>query len=92
MQIRPTSNAQQTQAVNLQPKTASAAPANQASTSLPVDQLDISPQAQMMSAAATGGEIRMDRVAEIRAQIANGNYDSAEKMDAAVGRMLDQFA
>jgi negative regulator of flagellin synthesis FlgM len=46
----------------------------------------------MMSAAATGGEIRMDRVAEIRAQIANGNYDSAEKMDAAVGRMLDQFA
>jgi negative regulator of flagellin synthesis FlgM len=92
MQIRPTSNAQRTQAINLQPKTASTASVNSSSTALPVDQLDISPQAQMMSAAASGGEVRMDRVAEIRTQIASGNYDTAEKIDAAVGQMLDQFA
>lgn len=91
MQIRPTSNVQNTQAVNLQPKTASTNSVNNA-TALPVDQLDISPQAQMMGTAATGGEVRTDRVAELRAQIANGNYDTAEKLDSAVGRMLNIFA
>ena len=91
MQIRPTSNVQNTQAVNLQPKAASTSSVNNA-TALPVDQLDISPQAQMMGTAATGGEVRTDRVAELRAQIANGNYDTAEKLDSAVGRMLNIFA
>ena len=92
MQIRPTSNVQNTQAVNLQPKTASTNSVSNSGTALPVDQLDISPQAQMMGATATGGEVRTDRVADIRAQIANGNYDTAEKLDAAVGRMLNVFA
>ena len=91
MQIRPTSNVQNTQAVNLQPKAASTNSVNNA-TALPVDQLDISPQAQMMGTTATGGEVRADRVAELRAQIANGNYDTAEKLDTAVGRMLNIFA
>ena len=91
MQIRPTSNVQNTQAVNLQPKTASTNSVNNA-TALPVDQLDISPQAQMMGTTATGGEVRTDRVAELRAQIANGNYDTAEKLDTAVGSMLNIFA
>ena len=91
MQIRPTSNVQNTQAVNLQPKTASTNSVNNA-TALPVDQLDISPQAQMMGTTATGGEVRTDRVAELRAQIANGNYDTDEKLDTAVGRMLNIFA
>ena len=91
MQIRPTSNVQNTQAVNLQPKTASTNSVNNA-TALPVDQLDISPQAQMMGTTATGGEVRTDRVDELRAQIANGNYDTAEKLDTAVGRMLNIFA
>ena len=91
MQIRPTSNVQNTQAVNLQPKTAPTNSVNN-TTALPVDQLDISPQAQMMSTAAAGSEVRTDRVAELRAQIANGNYDTAEKLDTAVGRMLNIFA
>ena len=46
----------------------------------------------MMGTAATGGEVRTDRVADIRAQIANGNYDTAEKLDTAIGRMLNVFA
>ena len=92
MQIRPTSNVQNTQAVNLQPKTASTNSVSNNGTALPVDQLDISPQAQMMGTMATGGEVRTDRVAELRSQIASGNYDTAEKLDAAMGRMLNVFA
>ena len=89
MQIRPTSNIQ-TSAVNLQTqnKTQSAETAN----SVPVDQLDISAEAQMMSTQATGGEIRADRVADLKAQIASGQYETAEKLDAAVSRMFDEFA
>lgn len=89
MQIRPTSNIQTSSAVNLQTQntTSSADLANSA----PVDQLDISAEAQMMSTAAST-DIRADRVADIRAQIANGQYDTAEKLDAAVSRMFDEIA
>ena len=44
------------------------------------------------SAIAGGGEIRIDRVAEIRRQISNGSYETPEKLDAALDRLLDQFA
>lgn len=69
----------------------------------PVDQLDLSSAArssevsgtnrlQESSAIAGGGEIRIDRVAELRRQIADGNYDTTEKIDAALDRMLDDWA
>jgi len=90
MQIRPTSNIQNSSAVNLQTQNTTSA-ANSGNT-VPVDQLDISAEAQMISTSATHTDIRADRVADIRAQIANGTYDSAEKLDVAVSRMFDEFA
>lgn len=89
MQIRPTSNIQ-TSAVNLQ--TQNKTQSTQSSNSVPVDQLDISAEAQLMSTQAAGGEIRADRVADLKAQIASGQYETAEKLDAAVSRMFDEFA
>lgn len=75
-------------------------PADQASSSQstatnPVDQLDLSSNVNRLNATtqiAGGGEIRIDRVAEIRRQIAEGNYETPEKLDAALDRMLDQLA
>lgn len=67
-------------------------------TASPVDQLDLSSSAtdvnrlQSTSGIAGGGEIRVDRVAELRRQIANGTYETPEKLDAALDRILDQFA
>ena len=64
----------------------------------PVDQLDLSQAASSVnrldatSQVAGGGGIRIDRVAEIRRQIADGNYDTPEKLDAALDRFLDQLA
>ena len=89
MQIRPTSNVQTSSAVNLQ--TQNTTTATDSASSVPVDQLEISAEAQMMSSAASG-DIRADRVADIRAQIASGQYESAEKLDAAVSRMFDELA
>ena len=69
-----------------------------ATSSTPVDQLDLSStisgvnRMQPASEIAGGGEIRIDRVAEIRRQIASGDYETPEKLDAALDKMLDQFA
>ena len=77
-------------------KPADAAPKQPSSA--PVDQLDLSSATSTvnrldpMSQVAGGGEIRIDRVADIRRQIADGSYETPEKLDAALDRFLDQFA
>ncbi|TWT97443.1 flagellar biosynthesis anti-sigma factor FlgM [Neorhodopirellula pilleata] len=69
----------------------------------PIDQLDLSSAARASeltstnrlsesNAIAGGGEIRIDRVAELRRQIANGSYETPEKLDIALERLLDDFA
>lgn len=80
----------------LQPqKTAGGVESKRVST--PVDQLDLSSnlgsvnRLEGTSSVAGGGEIRIDRVAEIRRQIADGSYDTADKLDAALDRFLDQL-
>jgi negative regulator of flagellin synthesis FlgM len=57
-----------------------------------IDQLDISPQADAASRARETGEIRQDRVSEIRNQIASGSYETEEKLDLALSRLLDEIA
>ncbi len=87
MQIRRTTTVQNTNSINLktQNKTASVSPGN----TIPVDQLDISAEAKAIQS-NTG--IRAERVADVREQIAAGRYESAEKIDLAVERLLDEFA
>ena len=87
MQIRRTTTVQNTNAVNLQ--TQNKAKASQSGIQLPVDQLDISLEAQALQ---THGNVRADRVATIRAEIASGKYETSEKINSAVERMLDEFA
>jgi len=64
----------------------------------PVDELDLSQAAGATQAAgensavAGGGEIRLERVASLRRAIADGTYETPEKLDVALNRMLDDFA
>jgi negative regulator of flagellin synthesis FlgM len=89
MQIRSTSNIQTSSAVNLQKQNSTNATQN--ANSVPVDSLEISAEAQMLS--TTGAtDIRADRVADLRAQIASGEYETPEKLEAAVSRMFEEFA
>lgn len=78
-------------------------PTGQKPSAGPVDQLDLSSAARssdisssnrltQSDAIAGGGEIRIDRVAELRRQIADGSYDTHEKMNIALDRMLDDLA
>ena len=58
----------------------------------PTDELDISSETTMLFRVHHVPDVRMDRVTEIRTQIANGTYETGDKLDLAVGRLLDEFA
>ena len=55
------------------------------------DRVEISPAANAAIAASEGGKVRTDLVNLIRGQIAAGTYDTPEKMDVAMERLLDQI-
>ena len=46
----------------------------------------------MMSRIQEMPEIRQERVDQIRAEIAEGVYETDEKLDVAVSRLLDEIA
>lgn len=57
-----------------------------------IDQLDISPEADFVAQARDLPDIREDRVAQIRDQIRSGAYETPEKLDLALSRLLDEIA
>ena len=62
------------------------------SDNIHIDQLDISPEADALSRAREASDVRQDRVNEIRQQIASGTYETEEKLDLALSRLLDELA
>lgn len=75
------------------PRTTSGAETPRPSAS-PVDQLDLSASARTSSTsspATVGGDMRLDKIADLRRQIASGTYDTPERFEAAFGRMLDDL-
>ena len=68
------------------------AQADQSAVSAPADQIEISPAAEAAIQAAEGGEIRADLVARVRSEIAAGTYESPEKLDGALNRLLDEIS
>ena len=57
-----------------------------------IDQLDISPEADFVAQARELPEIREERVAALKAQIQSGAYETADKLDMALTRLLDEIA
>ncbi len=53
-----------------------------------IDQLDISPEAR---AASEAGDIRSDLVSRIKNEIASGVYETPDKLDGALSRLLDEI-
>jgi negative regulator of flagellin synthesis FlgM len=56
------------------------------------DQLDISQAGQMAERVSELPDIRADRVAELRASILDGTYETHDKLSTAVDRLLDEIA
>lgn len=55
------------------------------------DELQISDAAQLLDKVNDVPEMRTQRIEQIRAQIANGTYETQEKLDIAVERLLDEI-
>jgi len=64
---------------------------SQPETSPISDELEISDVARLTELAREVPEIRQDRVASIRAQIAEGTYETDAKLDVAIERLLDEI-
>jgi len=63
-----------------------------AAESAPIqDELHLSEAGQLMSKAHELPEIRWDRVNQIRAQIADGTYETDDKLRIAIGRLFDEI-
>lgn len=90
MYVYGTSQIHSAQPIRAPHRPPSAAPAGGA-PSTGVDELDISSEADFVSQARDLPEIREERVAQIRAQIQSGTYETAEKLDLAVSRLLDEI-
>ena len=56
------------------------------------DEVEISAAARLLDAVRELPEIRQDRVQEIRTAIANGTYETEEKLQIALERLLDEIA
>jgi negative regulator of flagellin synthesis FlgM len=69
------------------PRTASPSSARVA----PQDQVEISAAAEAAIEASEEGGIRADLVARVRQEIASGTYETPDKLDMALDRLLDQI-
>ncbi|MCA9260833.1 MAG: flagellar biosynthesis anti-sigma factor FlgM [Planctomycetales bacterium] len=63
--------------------------AGSASRPQAADSVDISAAAEAALEASETDGVRADLVARIRGEIASGSYETPEKMDAALDRLLD---
>lgn len=55
------------------------------------DELQLSDAGQLVDKVRDLPDIRQDRVDQIKAQIADGTYETEEKLDIAMGRLLDEI-
>jgi hypothetical protein len=66
-------------------------PQSSVSSVFGVDQIDISPEAEMISRIHDMPDIRTENVDRIRTQIELGIYETDAKLEVAVGRLLDEI-
>ena len=55
------------------------------------DQVEISSLGQLLDSVSRLPEIRHERVEEVRRQIAEGVYETSEKWEAALDRLIGEF-
>ena len=92
MQIYGTAHVHSAQPLNAPHRMTPAQTPRSTPASYGVDQLDISPEADFVSQVRDLPDIRADKVAAIKAQIQAGTYETDEKLEVALSRLLDEIA
>lgn len=80
------------QSINAPHRTMAPQSTARSATTMGADQLDISREADMVSRLREIPDIRADRVADIRAAIEAGTYETPDKLETAVGRLLNELS
>ena len=57
----------------------------------PQDEVQISSAARQMDELSRTSGVRQERIEQIRQEIADGSYDTPEKLDAALDKFLDKY-
>ena len=74
------------------PHTSRVSQAEGTGSSTPIqDELQLSDAGLLMEQIGNMPSVRQDRVNQIRQQIADGTYETPEKLDIALGRLLDEI-
>ena len=68
-----------------------AAEAEAPKTPSATDRLELSGASHLLKALKQNNDVRVDKVAEIKAALAAGTYEDDAKMDVAVDRLLDDL-
>lgn len=68
----------------------SAKPSAAKTTAQPTDTVEISPEARLASKIAAIPPVRSDLVARVRAEIKAGTYETEDKLNTAVDRMINE--
>ena len=66
-------------------------PRNQQVTETRPDRVELSDHARLLDRLRQMPEVRSELVSAIRQAIADGTYDTPEKLNAAVGQLLDEL-
>lgn len=96
--LQPTGAIQSTQRTGQPSGSQGAQQASPAPRTGPTDSIQLSAEAQQLSESQATGEvrdssgIRTEKVAALRQAIADGSYDTPERMSAALDKLLDTFA
>jgi anti-sigma28 factor (negative regulator of flagellin synthesis) len=59
--------------------------------SSPQDAVEISSAGRLLEEASLNSELRSERLAQIKAAIDDGTYETAEKLDTALSKMIQSF-
>ena len=73
------------------PTTSVSQPSTASSVESPRDQLEISSAGKMLDRLSETPEVRAERLAQIKEAIENGAYDTDEKLEAALSKMIDSI-
>lgn len=92
MQIHGPTHLHGAQPLNAPHRVAASRTPVETSYAAPMDTVEFSSEASLISQVHNLPEIRADRVSQLRAEIAAGIYETEDKLDAALDRLLDEFA
>lgn len=92
MQIQGPTYVHGPQSMNAPHRTTAPQPAARSGATTGADQLDISREADIASRLRDIPDIRADRVAELRAAIEAGTYETPDKLETAVSRLLNEIS